>query len=274
MPEKVQAWWLVSLFVGGSLLIGWAATVLVFAAISFIALREYATLVPTRREDRPVVLFVYAAAPISYGAIFLDLYGYFLVIAPIYMFVGTASLMALIGRTDGFLATAGVLTWGMLICVFNIGHAAFLIRTPADEAGPAGPAGLVFFLIAMTILADAAEAAGTRFLGRTPLSARLGPERTLEGLAVSIAVTGAAFTALSAIYTPLPLGPAAFIGFLLPIWAVMGSLVMAAVKRELGVATSSDLLPGYGGALDRIASLSFTAPWVFHMLAIFALDRF
>lgn len=269
---RVRAWWAIFIVVGGAILLGWQATCLVFAFISFFALREYLTLAPTRREDRLVVLWVYCSILISYWSIWIDVYPYFLVIVPIYVFVITAFLMALMGRADGFLATAGIMHWGVIVCVYNLGHAAFLARTPTEEAGASGPAGLVFLLIAATAVADASQHLADRFLGRYSIGAA--GSATWEGSAVSVAVTTLFFVSAAPYFSPLAFWPALFVGALFPLWAAAGRLTMAAVKRDLGVATSSLLIPGAGGALDRIAGLTFAAPWYFHMHAIFALQRF
>jgi len=272
--RQVMAWTAAAAVIAGSLIAGWQATVIVFALISFICLREFLAMAPTRREDRLVVLFVYGSVLISYWSIWIDNYHYFQVIIPIYIFVATAFLMALVGRADGFLATAGIMQWGAIICVYNLGHVAFLIRTPDQETPQAGPAGLVFFLIIAAQVSDFAQAICDRLIGRHTISARISETTTWEGLLAGSLLTAIAFVVAAPWYCPLPFWPSAFVGAAFPLWAAAGRLTWSAVRHDLGVANSSRLLPGAGGALDRFASLTFAGPWYFHMHAIFALEKF
>ncbi|MEL7103338.1 MAG: phosphatidate cytidylyltransferase [Pseudomonadota bacterium] len=270
----MNSWWLICGIVGVALLAGWQAFTILFAYISFVALREFLTLAPTRREDRLVVLLVYMSILISYWAIWINNYDYFLVIVPIYVFVGTAITMAFMGRTDGFLATVGIMHWGVIVCVYNLGHIAFLMRTPLGEVPQAGPAGLVFFLIFVTQFNDVAQYVWGKLLGRHKISPRVSPNKTWEGAIGGFITTAAVFVLLAPFFTPLTLYPSLLVGLTLPVLGFFGDITMSAIKRDLGVKDTSRLLPGHGGALDRLDSLMFTAPWYFHMLAIFALERF
>jgi phosphatidate cytidylyltransferase len=99
---------------------------------------------------------------------------------------------------------------------------------------------------------------GRRF-GRHPLSPRLSPKKTWEGYLGGI-VVGTLGGALLALLWRTGAGPmltpgrGALLGLVLSVIAPLGDLGESMLKRQVGVKDSSNLIPGHGGALDRIDS--------------------
>jgi phosphatidate cytidylyltransferase len=278
LAPRMQSWWIIVILVAGALVLGWQATAILFALISFLALKEYLTLAPTRKEDRLIVLLAYLSVFVNYGLIFAeglfdDSYQIYLVFIPVYGFLIAAAAMAWIGRTEGYLATVGIVHWGMVVCVYNIGYIAFLMRVPDAEA-PAGGAGLVFFLIFITQLNDVAQYCWGKAFGRIKITPTVSPNKTWEGAIGGWLTTAVVFYLLAPYFTPLSPPHAAIMGMIIPMAGFFGDITMSAVKRDLGVKDTSRLIPGHGGVLDRLDSLTFAAPVYFHLLAYFAIERF
>lgn len=124
---------------------------------------------------------------------------------------------------------------------------------------------LLFLTLGAVWIADtAAYFAGRRF-GKHKLAPRISPGKTAEGLAGAyIAVSIYAVIALR-IYQPDAGWPAYMallvFGFVLTSLSVMGDLFESWFKRRAGAKDSGDLLPGHGGVLDRIDSVTATIPF-------------
>jgi phosphatidate cytidylyltransferase len=273
LGPRMRSWWVISILVTGALFAGAVAFTCLFALISFLALKEYLTLAPTRREDRAVVLLAYLSIPVSAFVILINEYLIYLVTVPMWWFVLTAALMAVLGRTQGFLSTVGIVHWGVVVCVYNLGYIAFLMQVPDREA-PAGNIGLVFFLLFVTQLNDVMQYVWGKLLGRTKILPTVSPNKTWEGF-IGGALTCAAVIVLCGPYfTPLS-GVGLYVtAIALPIAGFAGDITMSAIKRDLGVKDTSTLIPGHGGALDRLDSLTFTAPLYFHLLAFYAVAAY
>ncbi|WP_425994392.1 phosphatidate cytidylyltransferase [Caulobacter sp. DWR1-3-2b1] len=271
---RISSWWGMVAMLAGALLAGWQATVAVFALISFMGLREFLSLAPTRREDRFAILAAYLVLVASYGFIAADLYMFYLVFIPVWVFLGMPFLMAMLGQTRGYLATAATFHWGLVTCVYNLGFAALLMRTPASENLPAGPAGLVFFLLLATEFNDVAQYVWGKLFGRHKIMPTISPNKTWEGFIGGWISAGLLIWFAGPVFTPLSGLGLAILAVVLPVAGFAGDVTMSAVKRDIGVKDTSHAIPGHGGVLDRADSLTFTAPLYFHLLALYALDKF
>ena len=270
---RVWSWWVMIALLVAALALGWIATTLLFAAVAFIALREFLSLAPLRREDRLIVLFAYLTIPLSFGLVVLDLYGIFLVAIPVWFFLTVPFLMAIAGQTRAYLATVATITWAVIVCVYNLGVIPLLMRTPDSEA-PAGAAGLVFLLLLVTEANDVLQYVCGKLFGRRKIVPTVSPNKTWEGFLGGWVLTAALIVLLAPIFTPLSGWHVWLLAAVLPLAGFAGDVTMSAVKRDLGVKDTSRLIPGHGGVLDRIDSLTFTAPLYFHLLAYYALDKY
>ncbi|MER2529688.1 MAG: phosphatidate cytidylyltransferase, partial [Candidatus Competibacter denitrificans] len=96
------------------------------------------------------------------------------------------------------------------------------------------------------------------------ISPTVSPNKTVEGF-VGGAMTTLLLSALLAPWlTPFGLRDALLAGALIAVAGFFGDLSLSALKRDLGIKDSGRLLPGHGGILDRIDSLTYTAPLFFH----------
>jgi len=274
LRQRTNSWWVMVALLSAALVLGWQATTVLFCVISFVALREFLPLAPMRREDRFVILAAYLAVLLNYAFVAADQYGIYLVFIPVYCFMAAPFLMAGIGQTKGFLSTAATINWALMSCVYSIGYVAFLMRTPASEPLPAGPAGLVFLLLAATEANDVAQYVWGKLFGRHKITPRVSPNKTWEGFLGGWITTAALIWFVGPHFAPLEGAGRAWIAATLPLAGFAGDVTMSAIKRDIGVKDTSALIPGHGGMLDRADSLTFTAPLYFHLLAFFSLKAF
>jgi phosphatidate cytidylyltransferase len=273
LRERIGSWWVMIALLAAALLAGWPAVTLLFAVMSFIALREFLSLARMRPEDRLIVLAAYLTIPVSYGFIAADTYGFYLVFVPVYVFMFLPFAMACIGQTRNYLPSAATFHWGLMTCVYNLGFAAMLMRA-GDDAAPAGPAGMVFLLLVATEANDVAQYVWGKLFGRRKIMPRVSPNKTWEGFLGGWATTAALIWFLGPYFLPLEGGALALLAATLPVAGFAGDVTMSAIKRDIGVKDVSGLIPGHGGLLDRADSLIFTTPLFFHVVAYFGLEKF
>lgn len=264
LRQRIQSWWIMVSVFSLAMILSREISLAFFALVSFLALKEYFSLIPTRRADRRVLFWAYLTIPLQYAWIALEWYGMFIIFVPVYAFLFLPMRMIMIGETQHFLRAVGTLHWGLMTMVFSISHVAFLLVLPESGNPAAGGPGLVLFLVLLTELNDVAQYVWGKLLGRHPIVPKVSPKKTWEGFIGGFLTTAALALLLAPWLTPLSPLHALLAGLLIGWAGFIGDVVISALKRDIGVKDSGSLIPGHGGMLDRIDSLTYTAPLFFH----------
>jgi len=269
LSQRVRSWWLMVVIFTAAMLLSPTVSLVFFAFISFLALKEYLSIIPTRRADRRVLFWAYLAIPVQYYWIATGWYGMFIIFIPVFMFLFLPLRMILIGETKSFLRAVGTLHWGLMTMVFSISHVAFLLVLPAAGNPVAGGAGLVLYLVFLTQFNDVSQYLWGKALGRRKVVPRVSPNKTWEGFLGGVATTTLLAVLLAPVLTPIEWPMAIAAGLIIGIGGFVGDVTISALKRDIGVKDSGSLLPGHGGILDRVDSLTYTAPLFFHFIHYF-----
>jgi phosphatidate cytidylyltransferase len=265
---RIRAWWVMAGVFAATLAGGFTWSILLFALVSFLALREFVTMVPTHRGDhRPLAWSFFIVLPVQYALVWVGWYGLFSILIPVYVSIFLAVRAVIAGDTQRFLERAAVTQWGLTVCVYFVScvPALLTLRIPGFEGQNAR---LLFFLVFVVQLSDVLQYVWGKSIGRRPLAPSISPNKTWEGLVGGIISATAAGTALwwATPFTPVQ---AAALAFTIALMGCAGGLVMSAVKRDRGVKDYGTLIPGHGGILDRVDSLCFAAPVFFHLTRYF-----
>ena len=265
LNARINAWWVMVGVLGAAFALGQGAVILLFAAISFFALREFITLTPTRGSDYPALAAAfYLVLPLQYLLIAIDWYGLFSIFIPVYVFLLLPILASLGGDTTHFLERTAKVQWGMMIAVFCISHVPALLTL--DIPGFEGRnLLLVAWLVLVVQISDVLQYVCGKLAGKRKIAPKLSPSKTVEGFAGGIAL--ASLTgALLCWFTPFSFLQAFGIALIITLLGFFGGLVMSAIKRDRGVKDWGHMIEGHGGMLDRLDSVCFAAPIFFHLL--------
>lgn len=266
LAQRIRSWWVIVTIFTLAIVVSGNVAVAFFAFVSFLALKEYLTIIPTRRADRRVLFWAYLSIPIQYYWVAQAWYGMFIIFIPVYVFLLLPMRMVMIGETKDFLRAAGTLHWGIMTLVFGISHIAYLFVLPAAKNPSAGGAGWVLFLVFLTQFNDVAQYCWGKLLGRHKIIPKVSPNKTWEGFLGGVATTATLAVLMAAWLTPMHWNIALPAGLLISCGGFIGDVTISALKRDIGLKDTGRLLPGHGGILDRIDSLTYTAPLFFHFI--------
>jgi len=268
LHARIWSWWVMAAVYLASVLVGPIGAVILFGLLSFLALREFITLTPTRRADHRVLFFsFFLGIPLQYGLVALEWYGLFSILIPVYAFLYIPTRSALGGDTERFLERIAEIQWGLMVCVYCVSHAPALLMLDIPGYQGQNPK-LLLYLVLVVEMSDVLQYVWGKLCGRHPIAPTVSPNKTVEGFLGGIASATGLGTALWWM-TPFRPWQAAAMALVITLMGFAGGLTMSAIKRDRGVKDFGHALPGHGGVLDRIDSLCFAGPIFFHLTRYF-----
>lgn len=268
LNARTRAWWIMVAIFVLAILSGGLGSVVLFGLTSFLALREFVTMTPTRPGDHRTLFWIFfIITPIQYWLVATSWYGLFAIFIPVYAFLFIPLRSALSGECRGFLERTATIQWALMICVYCVSHAPALLTL--DIPGFHGQNGkLLFFFVLVVQASDVLQYVWGKTCGKHPIAPDVSPNKTWEGFVGGILSATLLGTALWWA-TPFTPWQAALMSLTITLMGFAGGLVMSAIKRDRGVKDYGTLIQGHGGVMDRIDSLCFSAPVFFHLTRYF-----
>lgn len=265
LNARLKAWWVMIGLIALAIWVGEWGVILLFGFISFQSLREFVSLTHTRRGDhRALIWSFYVFLPLQYILIANHWYGLFAILIPVYAFLLLPISASLGSDTTRFLERAAKVQWGLMICVYCISHVPALLTL--DIEGYAGANALLIVFLVLTVQSsDVFQYVWGKLLGKHKLAPAISPSKTLEGLVGGVAsatIVGAALWWITP-FTPVQAG---LIALVINMMGFFGGFVLSAIKRDRNVKDWGSMIEGHGGMLDRVDSISFSAPIFFHIV--------
>lgn len=181
-------------------------------------------------------------------------------------FVLGLGALAVVGRRGiaELLSALSVSAAGLLLVALPL---SYIVRLEGlRQQGPL----LVLFLLVLVWVGDMLAYFVGRGIGRLKMAPVLSPNKTWEGAAANL-LGSLAVAGMFTLWIDLPGLHLVAVAALANIAGQLGDLLESAYKRSAGAKDSGALLPGHGGVLDRIDSLTLAAPvawwcfaWIVH----------
>jgi phosphatidate cytidylyltransferase len=264
--KHLRGMWSIVVVFSIALLTGGVGSILVFAGCSFLLLREFITITPTRKADQRALFWVFfAILPLQYIILGCNWYGLFAIFIPVYAFLFLPIRIAAQADFEKFLERTARIQWALMICVYCVSHAPALIRLTIPGQEGAGARLLLFLCIVVEANGAAHEFADILF-GRHFLIPKTRNSRTAEGLFAGMAASAGLGAMMSSV-TPMTVFQAIFIAVLVGLLGSAGQLCLAMIRAERGregvVVVHRD-----NEMLGRTISLCFAAPVFFHIIRL------
>lgn len=284
--ESLRVWWILLGALTAAILAGKIGLAILMYGAGLLALREFNQLYLRHAPDASRLAWAVGLLGLGhYAWLVLVQTQWSLLAFPLFVWLACSTVQVVHGERHGYLRATGGYCWAAVLLFWGLSHVVVLSSLPASSdlleksSLAAGPMGWPLFVILLTQCDDIAQALIGRRIGRHKMPPAISPGKTWEGFVGGLVVSVLLSVVAAPWLTSLMVGYPSWRGFAIAIGAgvivsvvgFIGDVNMSALKREAGVKDSGNLLPGMGGMIDRIDSLTFTAPALYYYALLFNL---
>jgi len=257
---KYLAWFIIIPILIVPLIYGKSYFITAILLLSLFCFREFSLAVGLWK-DKGFTLFGYFSIFLIFIPVYIDWYGLFTAM-PIYCMLGTLAIPILRGEFEGMIQKTCLTILGILYFGWFFAHVAYLTNMNFGF-------GHIFFLFLLVELNDVSAFIIGKLLGKHKLAPRISPNKTIEGMLGSLALTVGFALVFRFAVPEYAAWQVALIGALISFGGMFGDLCISFIKRDLQIKDMGRLIPGHGGLLDRFDSVIFAAPIFFHFTRYF-----
>lgn len=267
--KRNNTWWKIAIWIFIVATANIAVSAVVVGFVSFIAMREMLSISPLRESDRMAFFLAYLAIPVQYYLVYKGYFNGFVVFISVAMFIIIPGILVMAGKTERIGRSMSFITSILLMTVFMPSHSIMLFHL--DFPGFAlGGAGLFMYIIMLVAFNDVFQFTWGKLLGSRKILPNVSPNKTWEGFILG-ALTTAGLAVLIVFLTPLTKLQSAVIGLIIGVCGFIGDAILSAIKRDLKLKDTGDVLPGHGGVMDRLDSMVFAMPVYYHIMRYISL---
>lgn len=270
MGRRFKVTWFLFIILAIAFCFGYIGLTIFFMLVSFLCLREFVSVIHLNRSDYwSLFVSFYIFLPIQYLFVLLDVPFLFYIFIPVYAFLLSPIITMLSGDRREFFERSSKFQWAQISCIYCLSYIPAIAGLELNS-GTFESSSLLLYFIVVLFMSDVFQYIGGHWIKGKKVAPRLSPNKTWNAMIVGILLSGI----IGFMLTPLtPFSPFAsfLIALIISLFGSLGRLVMSGIKRSLLIKDWSDLLGIQGGALDRVASMLFAAPFFYHLCRYFYL---
>jgi len=265
----IKSWWIIAATVLISGFFGRYGFLALFIVIILLVLKEFFPGKATEYLKKYLQLFsiIYTAAL----AYFIhtgnfDLFAAF----PFIFALCTVPFLLLFKDTIGFLPQIMASYFGILFIIQCLLYLPALVFVGPAFFGDYNKSILVFFLaVGLTQANDVFQFIFGKLFGKRKIVPHLSPNKTEAGFIGGLMTTSLVGAFLFSHFFDYSIAFSLLLSFCISLFGIFGDLSFSAVKRYFDIKDFSNLLPGHGGAIDRLDSIIFSGPIIFHIVKFY-----